>query len=133
MGVRMLKSAGAMAGPVISGHFAGIDSRLPFAVAACSALLGGACQILTMGVHEEVRGLLENRTAMAGAFTGMLDNEWQDEYGTPEEIRDLGEYVAQLLTTRHYRWVTYNQQLKNCLSDFFPPLAVESDETHRGS
>jgi len=131
MGVRMLKSLGAMVGPVLSGSFAAADVRLPFAVAALSALAGGSWQLLTIGQHERVKALLEGRRTV-GLESALLESEgWLDEHGTPEEIRDLGEYVANLLTTRHYRWVTYNAALKNCLSDFFPLLPVESEEVNK--
>mmetsp|Transcript_105011 Transcript_105011/g.297099 ORF Transcript_105011/g.297099 Transcript_105011/m.297099 type:complete len:583 (-) Transcript_105011:71-1819(-) len=130
MGVRMMKSAGAMAGPVLAGYYSDADKRLPFAIAFLASGFAAVWQLLTVGLHERVRRLLQGRQAV-GLQSALLAEGWQDEYGTPEEIRDLGEFVADLLTTRHYRWVTYNEALKNCLNDFFPELAVTSEEEHR--
>eukprot|EP00746_Dinoflagellata_sp_MGD_P063724 gnl/MRDRNA2_/MRDRNA2_267159_c0_seq1.p1 gnl/MRDRNA2_/MRDRNA2_267159_c0~~gnl/MRDRNA2_/MRDRNA2_267159_c0_seq1.p1 ORF type:complete len:293 (-),score=39.21 gnl/MRDRNA2_/MRDRNA2_267159_c0_seq1:118-930(-) len=131
MGARMLKSAGAVCGPLASGMLSVGDCRMPFFVAACSALLAATWQVATIRLKKSISNMLRGRRAV-GLDTGLLEGEgWQDEYGTPQEIQELGEFVANLLTKRHYRWVTYNQQLKNCLDDFFPPLPVQSDDEHR--
>merc|ERR1712060_904732 len=66
-----------------------------------------------------------------GRTTPFLDGRWIDEQGTRDEIWDLGLYVASLLTSRHYRWVTYNKELKNFISDCFPPISTDSEEAHR--
>merc|ERR1712217_762693 len=79
-----------------------------------------------MGIAE----FLKKRNVL-GPGTPLLDGQWQDEYGTEEEIRDLGKFVAELLTTRHYRWVTHNQELKNVLAYSFPPVSIESLDSHR--
>lgn len=131
-GVRMLKAFGAVLGPVLAGHLAASDVRLPFIGAACSAFLGLLIHVATSPAIIHVHDLLEKRKTV-GAATALLDGSWQDEYGTPEEILDLGNYVAQLLTTRHYRWVTYNEALKNYLSDAFPEVPTDSEEAHRSA
>jgi len=131
MGVRMLKSLGAMLGPIISGYFAGLDVQLPFAVASVFSVIGCTWQLASMGLHDRAKVLLDGRRTV-GLESALLESEgWQDEYGSPEEIRELGEYVAELLTKRHYRWVTYNTAVKNCLSDFFPELPVGSEENYK--
>lgn len=130
-GVRMFKSLGAVAGPVISGVAAGFDVRLPFVVAGLFAFLSGATQALSFRATQRVHALMSGRRTV-GMESALLAKEgWQDEYGTTEEIRDLGEYVAELLTRHHYRWVTYNGALKRVLHDFFPPLPIDSDTQHR--
>mmetsp|Transcript_106653 Transcript_106653/g.318811 ORF Transcript_106653/g.318811 Transcript_106653/m.318811 type:complete len:551 (-) Transcript_106653:52-1704(-) len=130
-GVRVLKSLGAVLAPVISGRLAGMDHSLPFYAAASMAMAALMTQLFTMRTMSGLAQLLKGRRAV-GLSSGLLSDEgWQDEYGTPEEIRDLGLFVADLLTTRHYRWVTYNKALKQVLSNFFPPLPIESDQEHR--
>merc|ERR1712079_783442 len=129
--VRMFKSLGAVTGPSIAGKLAGVDVRLPFlGVGAGFAVVGTITQLAAIPLIKTTQNLLSQRQTV-GKETGLLEGVWQDEYGTHEEIRDLGEYVANLLTTRHYRWVTYNAALKNFLSDAFPPIPYESEELHR--
>ncbi|CAE8620565.1 unnamed protein product [Polarella glacialis] len=131
IGVRMLKSCGAVIGPVIGGWLAGIDHRMPFIAAAGFAAIAAVTQLLLLRSTDRLAALLSGRRSV-GLDSALLGGEgWQDEYGTPEEIRDLGECVADLLTKRHYRWVTYNAALKALLSDVFPPLPTVSDEEHR--
>jgi len=130
-GVRVLKSLGAVIAPVVSGRLAGIAHALPFYAAAAMALLSVVTQLLTLRTTSNLVQLIRGRRSV-GLRSGLLDKDgWQDEYGTPEEIEDLGVFVADLLTRRHYRWVTYNVALKKVLSDFFPPLPIESDREHR--
>merc|ERR1719424_2127937 len=126
----MLKAAGAVVGPMISGRLASHDTRLPFYVAAVFALFGAVLQILFSGAILRIRSLIVGRKTV-GLETGLLDGRWQDEHGTHEEIIDLGQYLANLLTERHYRWVTYNTGLKRVLADIFPPLPTDSEEDHR--
>jgi len=125
-GVRMLKSLGAVMGPIISGATASINERLPFAVTAGAALAAGSLQVLTIHRNLELQRLLAGRSTVGLTEDLLWPNGFQDEVGTPEEVKDLGEFVAQLLTTRHYRWITYNQELKGVLSNFFPPLPLGS-------
>jgi len=47
-GIRMLKSLGAVVGPVISSATAARDVRLPFCVTAVAALMAGGTQLLTL-------------------------------------------------------------------------------------
>eukprot|EP00927_Polykrikos_kofoidii_P055440 TRINITY_DN49693_c0_g1_i1.p1 TRINITY_DN49693_c0_g1~~TRINITY_DN49693_c0_g1_i1.p1 ORF type:complete len:568 (-),score=96.14 TRINITY_DN49693_c0_g1_i1:395-2098(-) len=129
-GVRMLKSLGAVIAPLLSGHLAGYDPSLPFVAAGIMALMATFTQLVTFTRTKKFLELI-NRRRTVGLPDPLDLGYWQDEYGTPEEICDLGNFVADLLTKRHYRWVTYNSALKNVLSDFFPPLPIESDKNHR--
>jgi len=130
-GTRMLKSLGAVVGPIISGHLAAHNVCWPFFAAAGISMVGLVAQnVLTLPLMKYVKDLLEKRKTV-GRATSFLEGEWIDEHGTQEEIWDLGVYVANLLTSRHYRWVTYNRELKNFLSDSFPPMATGSEEAHR--
>jgi len=129
-GSRMLKSLGAVLGPVISGHVASTSVKLPFLAAAAFALAGLCSQLLSVPLLRHIKELLASRKTV-GRTTPFLDGRWIDEQGTRDEIWDLGLYVASLLTSRHYRWVTYNKELKNFISDCFPPISTDSEEAHR--
>eukprot|EP00930_Biecheleria_cincta_P044256 TRINITY_DN30384_c0_g1_i1.p1 TRINITY_DN30384_c0_g1~~TRINITY_DN30384_c0_g1_i1.p1 ORF type:complete len:480 (-),score=42.79 TRINITY_DN30384_c0_g1_i1:138-1370(-) len=130
-GVRMMKSLGAVLGPIISGHMAALDVRLPFACASCAALLGAVVELACMPLARHFRDLVEKRKTV-GSATGILeDGGWQDEQGTTEEIWDMGVYVSHILTTRHYRWITYNSAIKNFISDALPEVPIDSEELHR--
>lgn len=132
-GVRMMKSLGAVAGPIIGGAAAQHHPSSPFIVAATFAFCSGIIQCLTMELDSRILALVSGRRTV-GLASGLLqDGGWQDEVGTREEVSDLGEFVANLLTSRHYKWVTYNGALKRILSDFFPELPTESDQVHQKS
>jgi len=128
--VTIVRNVGSIAGPILAGFLANIDSRLPFAVTAGFALLGGIWQFAGLGLHGQVQKLVDSRKVV-GLESAILDGEgWQDEFGTPDEIRELGEYMAKLLSTRHYRWVSYNSALKEYLDQAFAVLPVESDKAN---
>jgi len=129
-GTRMLKSLGAVVGPILSGHLASNNVVYPFLASAAVAMAVFAAQVMTLPLMAYIKELLCKRKTV-GRDTSFLEGQWVDEHGTQEEIWDLGVYVADLLTSRHYRWVTYNNELKNFLSDCFPPVSTESEEAHR--
>jgi len=129
-GTRMFKSAGAVIGPIVSGPLASRDVRYPFFAAGAFSLLGMSTQLLSLPIIRKVQDVLSVRKVI-NAETPFIDGEWVDEYGTAEEIRDLGEFVAELLSNRHYRWVTYNDELKNFLRDSFPEVSNVSLEKHQ--
>lgn len=130
-GTKMLKSLGAVVGPTFCGYLANKDVRLPFYAAAAVSVLAMSVQFLCQPWYRRIiqESLDQRRTV--GKSSALLEGHWVDEHGTAEEIWDLGLYVANLLTARHYRWVTYNKALKNFLSDSFPHVATESMEAHR--
>lgn len=130
--VRMLKALGAVMGPLISGTLASRSTRSPFLVAALFAAFAAMLQIVFSGAVVKIRSLVIGRRTV-GLESGLLEGHWQDEYGTPEEILDLGEYLSNLLTKRHYRWVTHNVGLKKFLSDSFPLLPTDSEDDHRAA
>jgi len=129
-GVRMCKSFGGVVGPSLAGLAASKSVDLPFVAVGCFAVAGAGVQFAFDRKVEEIRGLVEARRAVAKTNKEVWKEygHWQPEIGTPDEIRDLGEFMANLLTSRNYRWVTYSQELKSLLTDFFPPLSVASPE-----
>jgi len=129
-GTRMLKSLGAVVGPTLSGHLASTDVRLPFKVASLVGLTGFVAQVLNKPVIQRIQERLRQRRSV-GKDSALLEGQWVDEHGTREEIWDLGVFVADLLTKRHYRWVTYNLELQHFLSDSFPALPKVSEAAHR--
>jgi len=129
-GTRMFKSAGAVIGPILSGPLATRDVRYPFFAASAVSAFGMSTQLLSLPVIRKVKEVLSVRKVI-NAETPFIDGEWVDEYGTQEEMRDLGEFVAELLSSRHYRWVTYNSELKNFLRDAFPEVSNKSLDKHK--
>lgn len=90
MSVKMLKTAGAVTGPILAGTVASIDCHLPFAVAASSALVGAIWQLLTKHINSHIHELIVGRRTV-GLRTGLLKTEeWQDEYGTPPRSPSIG-------------------------------------------
>jgi len=129
-GVRMLKSLGSTVGPSFAGIAATRDIRLPFALSGVFAILGIFLQLTTINVNKRVRDLVTSRKNVVLSTEDAWTGGWKDEMGTPDEIADLGRYMAQLLTERHYRWVTHNAELKKSLSNFYPPLSIQSQEQY---
>mmetsp|Transcript_46677 Transcript_46677/g.117439 ORF Transcript_46677/g.117439 Transcript_46677/m.117439 type:complete len:682 (-) Transcript_46677:371-2416(-) len=126
-GIRMMKSLGAVVGPILSGHLASSDIRLPFAGAAGIAMTGFIAQLMALPLVASGK---DPQKATGKVCTPRCDvtNKLVDEPGTQEDIRELGVYLADILTSRHYQWITYNKELKNFLSDCFPPVSTEFDE-----
>ena len=63
-------------------------------------------------------------------FNSKGEWEWKDEVGSPQDVKELGEFMADLLTKNHYDWVTNKQELFEVLRHWFPPLETQSQEGH---
>eukprot|EP00930_Biecheleria_cincta_P057537 TRINITY_DN43458_c0_g1_i1.p1 TRINITY_DN43458_c0_g1~~TRINITY_DN43458_c0_g1_i1.p1 ORF type:complete len:600 (-),score=68.10 TRINITY_DN43458_c0_g1_i1:143-1942(-) len=130
-GVRVFKSIGAVAGPSFAGLAASHAVWQPFVVVGCFAIFGASFQYATWGLNMKVREIVHARKAIAKSNKELwkeYDGNFQKEIGTPVEIRELGEFMAVLLTEHNYRWVTYNKELRVLLKEFFPKLSTASPE-----
>ena len=52
----------------------------------------------------------------------------EDEVGTAHDYEQLGRYVGQLLTRRHYRWVSHRQSVYAMLDQLLPELSTDTPE-----
>merc|ERR1740121_1086292 len=63
----------------------------------------------------------------------MFDAEWVDEVGSKEDIEALGRFVAELLSKRHYQWVSKRYQVESLLEHILPELDVSTREAYTQS
>merc|ERR1719446_1117548 len=58
---------------------------------------------------------------------------WENETGSEEDVKALGKYVAQLLSDRHYKWVSRRADIEKLLDEILPELKVESRDAYEES
>uniref|UniRef100_A0A7S4Q3E7 Uncharacterized protein n=1 Tax=Alexandrium monilatum TaxID=311494 RepID=A0A7S4Q3E7_9DINO len=51
-----------------------------------------------------------------------------DEVGTPEDYEKVGRYIGDLLTRRHYRWVSRQEAVLQVVDRLLPELRVRGKE-----
>lgn len=125
--VQLFLNAGRLIGPVVSGHIADTDViRLPWYLAAIASFISAVLLAATTRSHEPrpgaaPRGLLRGYTDIRGS-----DRELRDECPTDDDVKELGEYMADLLTRRHYQWVSRKEATHHMLEALLPELHTDS-------
>mmetsp|Transcript_21801 Transcript_21801/g.43255 ORF Transcript_21801/g.43255 Transcript_21801/m.43255 type:complete len:642 (-) Transcript_21801:174-2099(-) len=55
---------------------------------------------------------------------------FKEEVGTEANFLSLGKAFGQMLTKRHYKWVSHQDKVLANLERFFPPLPIDTVENH---
>lgn len=126
--VQMCQNCGRMVGPIMATHIAGHDVALPFkiccilgAVAACMTSL-----IPKPSPKQEIKAPLERKKTAFG-------EEWEDETGEEGDVKAIGQFVAELLTRRHYKWVSRRAQVEKLLETLLPELEIRDKSAYEAS
>merc|ERR1740129_1245356 len=64
--------------------------------------------------------------------TSEFGEDFKDETGSAKDVKELGEFVANLLTRRHYKWVSHRRSVEQLMEEVFPELDTSSRETYYG-
>lgn len=122
-------NCGRMVGPLMGGHLAQVSVDLPFQLASCAAL-GTAILFLVAQRMEEFGAPRTCSVEPALRKVSEYGEAWQDEVGRKEDIDALGIYMSNLLTQRHYRWVSRRAEIQSLLEKLLPPLDTGSREEY---
>merc|ERR1711972_265865 len=125
---QMLVNMGRMLGPVLATHLAGwYGAGTPF-------LMAGGLAIAQAGITWLVSVLYPAKKAPKPTLDRQETKfgvEWEDEFGSDEDIQALGRYVADLLSKRHYQWVSKRSQIESMLDHMLPELQTDDRETYQ--
>lgn len=50
----------------------------------------------------------------------------EDEIGSEQDYADLGKFMGDLLTSRHYRWVSHKAQVYEMLEGLVPSVSTDA-------
>lgn len=120
---QMAQAAGRVVGPLCLCYLFAIHPTYPFAVAAASSMIG-------IGFLAYLRNPFRRRTS---SFTDVVPlstpPDWPDEEYTDDDVQELGSFLCDLLTKRHYRWRQPGDKeaLKRVLAVYFPPISADGD------
>jgi len=59
--------------------------------------------------------------------------DWQNEEGSSKDIEEIGNFVADLLTRRHYKWVSKRADIEQLLDKLLPELETWDKDSYEAS
>eukprot|EP00930_Biecheleria_cincta_P071688 TRINITY_DN59152_c0_g1_i1.p1 TRINITY_DN59152_c0_g1~~TRINITY_DN59152_c0_g1_i1.p1 ORF type:complete len:520 (+),score=98.89 TRINITY_DN59152_c0_g1_i1:47-1606(+) len=98
---------------------------LPFLISGSCTMCAGCVMLASLAFVEAPKVETETPSKLQRRATAFGEH-WENEQGSEEDVKALGKYVAQLLTDRHYKWVTRRADIEKLLDDVLPELKVDS-------
>lgn len=127
---QMAQAMGRVIGPASLCYLLSLNATYPFALAAAAASLAA---VLLMCISKSYR----IRVSMSDLDFVTSFTELPEEDFTDEDALEMGRYLCELLSKRHYRWRAPEQReaLKRQLGSYFPPIQQPSllENAHRSS
>lgn len=119
---QMAQALGRVFGPMILSTLFSIDPRYPYACAAAAAMIGG---LVLMSLGQSFR----KRAIDTPIVPIPSPAPWAIEDYSEEDVEDLGRFLCELLTSRHYRFRDPEKRtaLKKNLEILFPPLTNDDN------
>lgn len=100
---------------------------LPFLVASS---LYFVAQIFVLAVGRMGRKTAPSKLVRKPTGYGQ---QWVNEAYTDKDVQLLGTFMANLLSQKHYKWVSQRDQVQDLLSSLVPELDVQDKETYQQS
>lgn len=63
----------------------------------------------------------------------LYGEQWSDETYTDDDVKRLGAFMAELLTMKHYKWVSQKEAVEDMLTELLPSLEVTDKESYHHS
>jgi len=128
---QMFTNSGRLVGPLIAGNLALHDpTTLPWIFSA-SCLVASAALLLLMRppappqpAADEQPPVLPHGLSSLRECGSLLP----DETGSPEDYERVGRFVGDLLTRRHYRWVSRQEAVLQVVDRLLPELRLRGKE-----
>ncbi|CAK9094454.1 unnamed protein product [Durusdinium trenchii] len=113
---QMAQALGRVFGPMVLSSLFSMDPHYPYACAAAAAMIGGS---VLMSLQPAFR-----KRVIEPVIPIPSPAPWAMEDFTEDDVDDLGRFLCQLLTSRHYRFRDPDKRaaLKKNLELLFPPL-----------
>lgn len=120
---QMAQALGRVVGPVVLSSLFCVEPEWPYVCASVSSIVG-------MVVLSSLRTTFKSRAESLFESEPLSSPPaWADEVFTDEDVEDMGKFLCELLTKRHYKWRGPRQRaaLKQALELHFPMLSSEPD------
>jgi len=130
--VQMMTNFGRLIGPVVAGNLSVLDPvALPWVFAASCNVLS-AVLLMPMKSSQPTPPVLEQHTrgVLPHGFSSLEHAccTLEDEVGNQEDYEKVGRYVGDLLTRRHYQWVSKQDGVLALIDRLLPELRVRGHE-----
>eukprot|EP00931_Biecheleriopsis_adriatica_P029382 TRINITY_DN17449_c0_g1_i1.p1 TRINITY_DN17449_c0_g1~~TRINITY_DN17449_c0_g1_i1.p1 ORF type:complete len:539 (+),score=96.96 TRINITY_DN17449_c0_g1_i1:62-1618(+) len=137
--VQTFQNCGKVIGPMLATNVAvhGIFGfpgfyGMPMLISGSLIMVAGSTMLASLSFMEPVEKKPEDAPKLQKRNT-TFGELWENETGSEEDVKALGKYVAQLLSDRHYKWVSRRADIEKLLDEILPELKVESREAYEES
>lgn len=132
--VQMALNMGRLVGPLVAGNLATTDPiHRPWLLAGVCGCLSGVVLFFAQPSTGEQERQAWAAAAQALDLGGFADLEavdqatcLRDEQGSAGDYEELGRYLGELLTKRHYRWISHKQAVFDMLDEMLPELSRQA-------
>ena len=116
------QALGRVVGPVVLSSLFSMHPAWPYACASVSSIVG---MLVLCSLGSTFRKRAADRFDVKPVSTPPA---WSDEVFTDQDVEEMGRFLCELLTKRHYRWRGPEQRaaLKKALEVHFPVLSAEA-------
>jgi len=130
---QMMMNAGRVVGPIVATHLADwYGVQVPFYVAGLMSALS-ALLVLWVDLFASTPPGKELSAPMLQKQATSFGTDWQDERGSKKDIEELGTFLSELLTKRHYQWVSKRAEIEALLDKLLPELETTDRESYHHS
>mmetsp|Transcript_6149 Transcript_6149/g.18403 ORF Transcript_6149/g.18403 Transcript_6149/m.18403 type:complete len:501 (-) Transcript_6149:139-1641(-) len=127
---QVFMNTGRMVGPIVATHLSDwYNVGTPFYLAGTLSFTAAAI-VLLVDLRHRKQQPAPMQTKLTRRETKFGD-QWEDQVGSREDVDALGRFVADLLTKRHYQWVTKRSEIERMLDGLLPELQVSDREAYK--
>jgi len=128
--IQVYTNCGRMLGPVLATHLAEFGVGVPFIWTGGLAVIAALINLLAgrkCKKEDEAGGRTMKRKPTH------YGQDWQNEEGSSKDIEEIGNFVADLLTRRHYKWVSKRADIEQLLDKLLPELETWDKDSYEAS
>lgn len=124
-------NAGRIVGPIVALHLEQYSSGMAFIFAGAVGLTSASI-ILLLGMTQVKASSVSLEGEPVRRRSG-YGQAWEDEEGSKDDIESLGRFVSDLLSKRHYKWVSRRAEIEKLLQMLLPEMETTDPEAYAKS
>lgn len=127
---QLFANCGRLVGPLLYGYVAQTwgNISLVWGIAGLCSIINGVLAFFVSppAEDEKVPGAVFVRQDGSTLYGDL----WEDEVGTAAEVEAMGRFVTELLTARHYKWVSRREEVMALLEKILVEIPVTDENAY---
>eukprot|EP00747_Dinoflagellata_sp_TGD_P035249 gnl/TRDRNA2_/TRDRNA2_137752_c1_seq1.p1 gnl/TRDRNA2_/TRDRNA2_137752_c1~~gnl/TRDRNA2_/TRDRNA2_137752_c1_seq1.p1 ORF type:complete len:183 (+),score=32.90 gnl/TRDRNA2_/TRDRNA2_137752_c1_seq1:30-551(+) len=128
--VQIISNCGRLVGPVVAGYLAENDPDCaPWLLTGCVSVIAAAFFAMVKEQAPDSPAPAKRLPRSSSDLSVMdVEEDLEEEEGSPADYVELGEHVGRLLKERHYPWVSRKDAVHQMLDTMLPELKTKDQE-----